>query len=164
MPEIQLTQGKVAIVDHIDYEFLTQWKWYANKMGKDYRVQRNASSGESKQTKKIRMHMVIAQRMGIDSTLVDHADRDTLNNRRENLRGATVSQNNHNQGTQSNNTSGYPGVCWDKKAGKWIARVKNQGKRIHVGYFDSLILASYMRDKKKRELAGAFTPKEIQDA
>ena len=57
----------------------------------------------------------------------------------EHLRITTRKQNLENvSALQGNNTSGYQGVTWHKHARKWCARIKHNGKRIHVGYFDDI--------------------------
>jgi hypothetical protein len=66
---------------------------------------------------------------------IDHRDGDPLNNQRENLRKATVSQNNMNTCLASNNTSGVKGVRFDKERQKWIARIVINGKEINLGRF-----------------------------
>jgi hypothetical protein len=162
MPEIPLTQGQVAIVDDEDYEFLMQWKWHASKKHESYYAQRHLGK-DGKWTNQY-MHRLIAERMGINSPQIDHHDRDPLNNCRSNLRPATHSQNMHNRGIRSNNTSGYTGVYWDKRLGKWVAQFQHQKKRHQVGQFDDIEIAYEARCKLKRELAGEFTPKEIKDA
>jgi hypothetical protein len=43
-----------------------------------------------------------------------------------------------NKATQVNNTSGYKGVCWNKKNSKWLARIRINNKRIYLGYFDNI--------------------------
>ena len=45
----------------------------------------------------------------------DHIDRNTLNNRKNNLRPATSTENSQNRSKYKNNTSGFTGVIWDKK-------------------------------------------------
>lgn len=67
---------------------------------------------------------------------VDHIDLDKLNNVRSNLRITTHAQNNQNRPLNANNTSGYRGVTFDKKTGRWAAYAMLDGKRKHVGYFD----------------------------
>lgn len=68
---------------------------------------------------------------------IDHIDRNPMNNRIENLRPATRLENNHNKGTQRNNSSGYPGVSWDKQREKYRVRIMNENKHIHIGYFNT---------------------------
>jgi hypothetical protein len=66
---------------------------------------------------------------------VDHINRKTLDNRVENLRKATSSQNQANAGLSRNNTSGYRGVAWDKKSGKWRASFRVREKLRYLGLF-----------------------------
>lgn len=68
---IELTKEHVARVNEVDYEYLLQWPWHAA---------RNRRSNEEGVTQKIYMHIVVAERCGL-SGIVDHKDRDSLNNR-----------------------------------------------------------------------------------
>jgi hypothetical protein len=65
---------------------------------------------------------------------LDHIDRNRTNNRISNLREATPSQNCMNR-IYSTNTSGVPGVSYDKRYSKWVAYIKINHKRIQLGYF-----------------------------
>jgi hypothetical protein len=85
MPEIPLTQGQVAIVDDIDYEFLMQWKWCTLYVARKYRAMRNVRRSEGRKTTTAYMHREIAQRMGTPGPRIGHRDGDPLNNRRNNL-------------------------------------------------------------------------------
>lgn len=67
---------------------------------------------------------------------MDHIDHDRKNNRWVNLREATRKENMKNKTLQSNNTSGVAGVCWNKLAGKWIARIRLDGVHKHLGSFE----------------------------
>jgi len=67
---------------------------------------------------------------------IDHIDGDPANNRIENLREATRSENKCNSGAYKNNTSGYKGVSRDKDKKKWRAQIGKNGKLRHLGYFD----------------------------
>lgn len=66
----------------------------------------------------------------------DHIDRNKTNNRWNNLRPCTNAQNRMNAWVQSNNTSGYKGVCWNKAASKWQAQIMINQKTIYLGLFD----------------------------
>lgn len=73
---------------------------------------------------------------------VDHINAIKSDNRWCNLREATNAQNMQNTDKQSNNTSGFKGVDFDKKRKKWRARCKYCGKRYNLGLYDSAYLAS----------------------
>ena len=64
---------------------------------------------------------------------VDHINGDKSDNRFSNLRPATVSQNSMNRPKQTNNTSGYKGVLWDKSKEKWKAQIKSR----FIGYYNT---------------------------
>jgi hypothetical protein len=87
---------------------------------------------------------------------VDHINGDKLDNRIENLRAATVGQNQHNRKTNANNTSGYKGVCWNKAQKKWAARITLERKNIHLGYFANVEEAAEVVRKAREELHGSF--------
>jgi hypothetical protein len=67
--------------------------------------------------------------------LVDHADRNGLNNKKENLRICTKSQNGMNRPKQINNTTGFKGVHFNRYAKKYQAKIQINSKQIHIGYF-----------------------------
>jgi hypothetical protein len=92
---------------------------------------------------------------------VDHRDLDGLNNRRENLRPATMAQNacnarkrTHRRGKPT--TSRYVGVRLDARTGRWRAAVTVDGKTKDVGYFADEEEAARARDAAARECYGAF--------
>ena len=126
MKLILLTQGKHAIVDDKDYEFIMQWKWCFHK---GYAVRTLKGSH-------IYMHRVInATSAGYET---DHINMDKLDNRKENLRTVTRSQNNTNRLPKKNASSRFKGVYFEKKRGLWIAQIKPVGKaKIYLGGFTS---------------------------
>ena len=74
---------------------------------------------------------------GYIPNFLDHIDRNGKNNKIENLREATLSQNIGNTKIRSDNTSGYRGVSWDKKANKWLAKITIFEKQKYLGYFSN---------------------------
>lgn len=76
---------------------------------------------------------------------IDHIDGDPSNNKLENLREATNSQNSRNRKIASNNASGITGIHWRKHQRKWHAKIKVHGKCKHLGYFDDLGEAALAR-------------------
>jgi len=87
---------------------------------------------------------------------VDHKDNDQLNNRIENLRPATRSQNCSNKEIGTTNTSGVKGVSWSKHNNKWRAKCKINGKTIHLGYYTDLESAKEDMQKFREKLHGDF--------
>ena len=89
-----------------------------------------------------------------DNLHVDHWDHDGLNNRRANIRSVTRSVNQLNHRMQTNNTSGFRGVIWDKDRDLWQARVKVKGKTVLVGRFIDPSRANEAIKKYRIEVLG----------
>jgi hypothetical protein len=141
--EIPLTQGQVAIVDAADYEWLSQWSWWAdwNNNAKLFYAVRAEHS--CKGFHKIYMHRQILGLERGDPRRADHREPlKTLDNKRENLRLATVAENGHNRGKNRNNTTGYKGVILHKNSGLYRAEIMVNRKRIYLGYFEKVEDAS----------------------
>ncbi len=82
---------------------------------------------------------------------IDHKNRNPLDDRIENLRESTHSQNLANGRFRSNNKSGYKGVCWDADHGRWRAAIGVRGRSIYLGLFDDpkLAHAAYLEASKR---------------
>ncbi len=87
---------------------------------------------------------------------VDHINLDKSDNRKSNLRLATHKENKRNVGLQSNNTSGLKGVRYYKPRNKYVARIKVDGKDIHLGYFASVIEAAQAYNRAALRFFGEF--------
>ena len=72
---------------------------------------------------------------------VDHINRDSSDNRWNNLREATYTENNRNRSIGKDNTSGYKGVSFHKGTNKYRAEIKINGKNKHLGYYDDPYIA-----------------------
>lgn len=131
---IELTQGKVAVIDEADASVISQRKWFACKLGNRFYAMRNVRRPDGSWTTQLMHRALIECPTGFQ---VDHISGDTLDNRRSNLRIATVSQNQCNRGRQSNNKSGYKGVSWNRRDEVWQARICHLGKQINLGAFDN---------------------------
>ena len=114
MIEIELTQGKVAIVDDEDAD-LALLNWYC---ANGY-AGRNIPGDNGKQKQELLHRVVYERKIGRKlrpGEQVDHIDRNTFDDRRENLRLATNAQNGANQGKQKGTCSSeYKGVSWYKR-------------------------------------------------
>ena len=87
---------------------------------------------------------------------VDHIDGNKLNNKIENLRECTFSQNRCNTTRYKNNKSGVKGVFWDKEHRKWNARIQFNNKRTLVGRYSSIEDAKNAIIEKRNEIHGEF--------
>jgi len=81
---------------------------------------------------------------------IDHINGNPADNRIENLRQATGSENMRNQRISSANKSGVTGVCWAAHRDKWSAQIKMDGRKIHLGLFTSLDEAAAARKAAER--------------
>lgn len=156
MKAIPLTQGREALVDDCDFEYLMQWTWWFASMprytGYARRKRINGDSG-------VYMHCLIGSRAGLsfEGQQIDHVDGNGLNNCRSNLRVATHAQNQqHRPRLNCNNTSGFKGVGWKKHAGKWEAHIGVNGRKQHLGYFDDPRDAALAYNSAALEYYGEF--------
>ena len=145
MKTIELTQGRFATVDDGDFDELNRHKWCISGAG--YAVRKSFF-------KTIGMHAAI---MGTpDGMHTDHINGDKLDNRRENLRICTPSQNQQNRSNQKNNKIGYKGVGWNSTANKWLARITVRGEQVHLGYFETAEDAARAYDQAAKDLHGEY--------
>lgn len=87
---------------------------------------------------------------------IDHVNGDRRDNRIENLRAVTASQNQHNRKLNSNSTSGYKGVSYDTRSNKWCAYIRLEHKRIHLGCHNTPEEADKVVRAAREELHGSF--------
>ena len=83
---------------------------------------------------------------------IDHININPLDNRIENLRVATHSQNQRNRNKLKNCSSKYKGVYWNKQRNKWEARIRIDGKKKYLGLFDNEQEAAEAYKKKYDEI------------
>jgi len=137
-----------TLIDTEDVDRVLSKKWYLNK-DTGY-VQSNVGDSMS-------LHrFIMGSPIGLQ---IDHRDHNKLNNRKGNLRLATVSQNGMNKGLQSNNTSGHTGVR--KSHQKWEAYIKIQGNTIHLGRFDNIKDAIAARKVAEKKYFGEYAYQEV---
>lgn len=109
--------GEQVLCDEDDFEWLSKHKWHINSVG-----QVCCSQGQ--------MSRMVTK--AVNGEIVDHIFHNKLDNRKSKLRKVTKSQNAMNKVKQSNNTSGCTGVV-KLKDGRWLARIKVNGKYINLG-------------------------------
>lgn len=125
-----------ALIDSEDVEKIKQYKWcYSNGYVGCHKL-------------KDRLHRFILELK--DDEVVDHINGNKLDNRKCNLRICSQQQNTFNTCINSNNTSGYKGVTWDKKRNKWIAQIMVNYKHIYLGRYENIEDA--IKSRKDAEL------------
>lgn len=90
---------------------------------------------------------------------IDHINGDRADNRWENLREATASQNQHNRAAEKRNKSGFKGVSWSKQNKKWQVHIMSRNRRYFVGFYDDKKAAAAAYKKMARALHGEFARK-----
>lgn len=151
--KIKLTQGYDTVVDDEDFERVAQFKWYAWVGRTSVYAVRHPGTGKENRPLVYLHREILVSRPGYE---IDHVNRDTLDNRRCNLRYANRSQNNSNKGKQKNNTSGYKGVHWGKACKKWVAMIRHKHCRYYLGIFSDPIDAAKAYDVAARKYHGEF--------
>jgi hypothetical protein len=136
MKKIQLTQGKIALVDDDLFDYLNSFNWSVNNSGGRSQYAMRKFRDTDGRWKALKMHHVVLGKPK-GRMEADHIDGNSLNNQRKNLRWATKSQNQHNRFKQKNNTSGYKGVTQYRRTGRWVSRVQVENKRIVLGTFET---------------------------
>lgn len=88
--------------------------------------------------------------------IVDHIDRNPLNNYPSNLREATAQQNALNRGIRSDNKSTYKGVSFHKQTNKWQAEIQINGKAKYLGIYDTKEKAAIIYNQEAIKLFKEF--------
>lgn len=136
--------GKTFKFDKENIDLINKYTWTVDSDG----YVRTRSKGYH-----LFMHRLI---MGMNIKEIDHKNLDKSDNRKENLRECTRSQNQMNRGLSSNNTSGAKGVSWRKDLNKWAASIRIEGKLITLGKYIILQDAINARMKAEQKYCGEF--------
>ncbi len=145
--------GLFVLVDDEDCEWLVQSNWALHSGGYAYRGMRLAGDRLT-----LYIHREIWERHNGSFALgfcIDHKNRNKLDNRKNNFRIATYSQNNANTVARSG-TSNYKGVSWHKPLNKWRAAISINSKKIFLGYYSSENKAARAYDEAARKHFGEF--------
>jgi len=117
-----------AKIDEEDYERVSKHHWCRKTANpRDYCSSNTTNSD---------LHAFILGKQ--EGFIIDHENRDRTDCRKQNLRHVTEQTNAINKGKQSNNTSGYVGVSWDKEREKWASHIKLNKTKKFLGRFDDL--------------------------
>jgi hypothetical protein len=141
------------IVSPEDEDLLAAHKWQFDVRLGGY-VYASRTVWKDGVSKKVYLHRLIAG--AGPGQHVDHVNRNTLDNRRGNLRICSASQNQANRGLPRTNTSGAKGVHWVPQNSCWRAQITVNGRKINLGRFQSLAEAQRAYDEAARRHFGDF--------
>lgn len=160
---IPLTQGKYAIVDPDDYRHLCKYKWCAVRDGRQFYARRSFRTKEGRKRNMPMHRQVLKVAAGL---LIDHINRDGLDNRKANLRPATAAQNarNRTKCVKENSVSKYKGVYRCVGRTGWQARMRVNGKHTFLGYFHDEVQAARAYDLAARKYHGQFAALNFPEA
>ncbi len=162
---ITLSRGLFAIVDEADFGWLSEFNWYAqwSPTTKSFYAKRNIKLSDGKRTTRF-MHREIMNANG-PSEQVDHENHNTLDNRRSvNLRLSSNAQNGWNRGASTKTAHGCKGVHFDRINNQWRAQIRVNGKRLHLGRFDTAEGARRAYENAARELHGEFIHSSLKES
>lgn len=142
--EIYLPNGSVAYVDDADYPLIKKYEWKTQAHGG---VVTHIGAGELHSEYLFMHHLILPKREGL---VVDHINRNKQDNRRINLRYATIQQNAANMRRRE----GYKGVT--PQRGKWKAQIMVDGKCRYLGLHPSPEEAAKAYDKAAKEAWGEY--------
>lgn len=149
---IELTQGYRAIVDAADFEWLNQWKWFAN--GKSGTLYAGHHEGRRGDRRRVVMHRLIVEASPWD--VVDHINHNTLDNRRANLRLTDKRGNAWNAVSPNMRAGSFKGVRERNRRSPFEASICVRGRRLHLGSFPDPKSAALAYDRAACEHFGEF--------
>ena len=158
MKQIPLTKGQFALVDDEDFDFLMQWKWFAQTA---HRETYYAARRDNVTKRVIFMHRAVNNTP--DGKVTDHIDCNGLNNTRANLRTATQLQNLMNRSPQKGGTSPLKGAWLDTSAKtrkQWRSAIRLNGKLKYLGRFETEQEAADAYARAAQEHFGEFSRTE----
>jgi hypothetical protein len=147
--EIPLTRGRVALVDAADFEMLSHWNWHVSVGG--YAV--TTIWGHDRRRQDIFMHRFLM--LPEPEQIVHHVNGLGADNRRNNLRVCSASQNMQVRG-KYRGASVYKGVHWAVDRNRWRVCISLSGRNISVGTFRDEIDAALAYDRSAIEHFGRF--------
>ncbi len=150
-------KDKYAIVDDDDFEETSRFNWHLTAYGYAARGITCRTAAGKKLRKTVFLHRVINKTP--EDLFTDHINHDKLDNKKQNLRNCTKQQNamNRKQRRPDTPTGVQPHTRDGVFLGKWIAWIGVNGKRIHLGYFDTKEEAAICRKNAAPLYHGTFS-------
>lgn len=146
---IKVGKSFTAIVDEQDYEIVSARLWFSSRKLHCRYARTVLEDGRT-----LSMHRLI---LGTNSTLdVDHINGNGLDNRRENLRVCTRSENLQNSRKHCKSSSRFKGVYWEPRRKRWVAQIRHNKVKKYLGSFGSEVDAAAAYDSAAKNLFGDF--------
>lgn len=152
---VELTQDQWACINSEDANRIGRHNWHAwwNDNTQSFYARRNSPRGDGKR-KILTMQSDV---IGVHPRKIpDHKNGATLDNRQQNLRQASYSENQYNKKLTKANSSGVSGVCYHQREKLWIATIKVKGKSKYLGGFKEKDKAIAARHNGEKRYHGEF--------
>jgi AP2 domain/HNH endonuclease len=146
------TDGTPFTIDDADFELVSPYRWDAQRSLSTRTTYARSRLGGSRSA--VPLHRLLLSPP--EGSVVDHIDGNGLNNVRSNLRVCSRSENSFNAQRRKDNTSGFKGVYWHRRIGKWQAEVVAHRKRNHLGYYDTPEQAAEVARAFREKVHGEF--------
>lgn len=141
------TKGHEILIDTNQLEKVLQYNWTVGR--------KNYVRCTSRKIGRIPLHRYL---LGVDKQ-VDHINRNPLDNRLSNLRLCTTQQNNMNRTVRKDSKSGHKGITIvPNRNAKYRARIQLNGRRMTIGYYETLEAAVDAYESVAKELFGEYAP------
>jgi hypothetical protein len=138
------SKGEEFYFDIEDYDIVSKYVWHLNN-------HKYVLTNCPKSTKMYRLILKPSR-----NEIVDHINHNKSDNRKENLRICTHTNNNQNRRLHKNNTSGHTGVSWKKSSNMWYSYITKDKKRLCLGYFEDISDAIQSREEAEIKYFGEF--------
>ncbi len=155
---IAIIEGYEVLLDDSDYDRVVTRKWYKNKSKEDHGLFYLDTSikNENGKWKNVSLQRFIMNCTDGKNVCVDHINGNTLDNRKQNLRVCSRTDNTRNMKLSKRNTTGYKGVAFYKRDSRWVARITVNRNRIHIGYYITPEEAAIAYDENAIRYFGEF--------
>ena len=154
--QIELSKGRGALVSDEDCVRVNQYSWYYRSTagGKEHAIRDEWVPKGGGKRRLVQMHRFILD--APTGMQVDHINHNRLDNRRENLRICTGSQNKMNSKKYKNSSSLYKGVSWCSSTNKWKAQIRCDSKLYYLGVYADEWKAAEVYNKAALEKFGEY--------
>ena len=154
--EVYANNNRFFLIDEEDYKKVRKINWCISKSRKSNTFYVSATPKYRKELNgNISLHRYLMS--ATKNEIIDHKNRNGLDNRKNNLRRCTTKENLQNTKINSNNKSGVIGVYYDKNTGKWASEIKVNYRKIFLGRFIEKEDAIIARLKAEKEYFGEFS-------